>query len=219
MVIHWNGPPAKVVGHRNGHRRCLAYWRALDRFHARKFPGGQIPGTLYSFGACPHGGLLVAQGWDLPQGANGTPDKDPALGGDDEWYTIIGLIGQGESPTPAMIARIRDTIHVGRTTGRCGLEVRPHSDFKHKTCPGPELTALAREWHNTRFDVEDDTMMQFVGIDSQGRTWRFVAGWAIGPLSTAEARYVRNEGAIEWPEGAETDRALAVSAVAPAGVR
>lgn len=149
FVLHWNGPPAGVVGHRNGHARCEAYWRAVRAYHVGTKGWSDI---AYSFGACPCGVAFgLENGWTKRQFANGLDVVGQNDGPDSEWFTILYFIGEGEQPTKAMLDTGKWLIAEGRRTGRAGMRVLPHKDFKVKGCPGPELTQLSREWDNRDF--------------------------------------------------------------------
>lgn len=149
VVLHWNGPPATCVG--RPHTRCEAFWAAVKRYHGQTFGSKWAATSLYSFGICPHGTRFEGCGWNRNQAANGTDQVGANDGRDSEWYTVIVFLGEGEQPTSPMILGVQALIQQGRDTGRCGLRVLPHNAFKRKTCPGPEFTALARDWDNRPF--------------------------------------------------------------------
>lgn len=143
-TVHWNGPAAKCIG--QPHRRCVAFFDAVKRYHGDKFGAKWAATSLYSFGICPHGARFTGCGWDRNQAANGTDQVGPNDGRDADWYTVFVFLGEGESPTEAMVDAVRDLISEGRRTGRCGNRVLPHNAFKPKTCPGPDFTAHAKAW-------------------------------------------------------------------------
>lgn len=153
FTIHHNGPPAQCIG--QPHARCAAFWRGVRSFHMDDQGWSDI---AYSFGVCPHGVPFVGRGWDKRQFANGA-DKVGADNGDDsEWYTVLAFVGGGkgtgepeEIPTGPMIVGVRNLIDEGRRTQRCGLQVKPHSDFKPKPCPGETFTTLCRLWDGHPF--------------------------------------------------------------------
>lgn len=149
FVNHWNGPPANCVG--QPHARCERFWAAVKRFHGEKFGAKWAATSLYSFGVCPHGVVFTGCGWDGRQAANGRDVVGENDGTDSEWFTVFSFLGEGEKPTGPMITAVRKLIKQGRDAGRCGLRVLPHKNFKFKTCPGPEMTVLSRQWDNTAF--------------------------------------------------------------------
>lgn len=144
FTIHWNGPPAQCVG--QPHRRCVAFFDAVKRYHGQKFGSKWAATSLYSFGICPHGMRFTGCGWNMHQAANGRDQVGADDGRDSEWYTVIVFLGEGEKPTPEMVEGVRALIDDGRLSRRCGPRVLPHNAFKRKTCPGPEFTELARAW-------------------------------------------------------------------------
>jgi hypothetical protein len=171
FTIHHNGPQANCVG--QPHARCEQFWRAVRDFHVNEKGWS---GIAYSFGTCPHGVPFVGQGWDRRQFANGADIVPPNDGADSEWYTVLAFVGGGEGtgepeeiPTAAMVNTVRNLIAEGRRTRRCGLAVKPHSDFKRKPCPGETFTRLTRAWDDTPFgappiprpDLEVDDMFLY----------------------------------------------------------
>lgn len=163
FTVHHNGPPANCVG--QPHSRCERFFAAVGRYHASKW-GDQWLRSVYSFGVCPHGIRFVGQGWDKRQAANGSDQVGENDGRDSDWYTVLVFLGGDEKPTEAMINGVRELINEGRKAGLCGLRVLPHNAFKRKVCPGPEFTALAKQWDNKPFDQpapepEDEEEMKF----------------------------------------------------------
>jgi hypothetical protein len=151
FVIHHNGPPAGCVG--KSHDRCEAFWNGVRNYHVRTKGWTDI---AYSFGVCPHGTVFTGRGWSKAQWANGSDQVGDDDGRDSEWYTVLAFVGGGEqggfhtgSPeekvTAQMESGLRELIALGRRTGRCGNRVLPHNAFKRKACPGPTLTAFARQ--------------------------------------------------------------------------
>jgi len=206
FTLHHNGPPANCLG--RPHDRCQQFWRAVRDYHTNPEPIGQGWSDIaYSFGVCPHGIPFEGRGWTKRQFANGSDLVPPNDGDDSQWYTILAFVGGGpgtgyenEPPTPAMIARIRALISEGRTSGRCGLAVKPHNDFKKKPCPGVELTAWAEEWDGKAFTqhipmpvLEEDNDMRI--IDCQGKPAIIVFGnRTYEPINVAQRNAWRSAG-------------------------
>jgi len=152
FTVHWNGPPARCVG--QPHSRCESFFRAVKAFHMSPRPG--IPNgwsdIAYSFGMCPHGIPMVGRGWNKNQFANGKDVVGVNNGPDSQWFSIIVFLGEGERPTPAMVSGVQALIREGRQSGRCAAEVKPHKDWKVKSCPGDEFTFLCRQWDGRPVD-------------------------------------------------------------------
>lgn len=151
FTVHWNGPPANVIGH--PHDRCQSFWAGVKAFHMSPRPG--IPhgwsDIAYSFGVCHHGIFLTGRGWDKNQFANGHDDVGADDGPDSEWYSVLCFIGEGETPNEGMLIGLENVIHTGRHYGHCGDLIYPHWAWKHKTCPGPDLTRWAAKWTGRPF--------------------------------------------------------------------
>jgi len=219
VVLHWNGPPANCVG--RTHDKCVSFWGGVRRYHGEKFGAKWAATSLYSFGICPHGRRFDGCGWDRNQAANGTDVVGPYDGRDSEWYTAFVFLGEGEKPTPDMVAGVRQLIHEGRTSGRCGLAVLPHNAFKRKTCPGPEFTAYARQWNDRplydlptlRPSEEDDIM----AADPRGAArlcmreflGRSPASYAELDFHAGQIKALTLNGYIEWLEGQAEAKAWA----------
>lgn len=183
FTIHHNGPPARCVG--EPHDRCLAFWRGVRSFHMEEQDWSDI---AYSWGVCPHGFRLEGRGWDKRQFANGQDIVGADDGDDSEWFTVLAFVGGGmgtgfpeEIPTAPMITSVRNLIDEGRRTRRCGLAVKPHSDFRPKPCPGETFLHLARLWDGHEFapistpdpSEEDDEMFLY---STSGKPVMFCAG-------------------------------------------
>jgi len=175
-TVHHNGPPAKCIlnGVVQSHERCKSFWKGVTDFHTNPPPDGQgWSANAYSFGICPHGERFVSNGWDKNQFANGSDDVGEENGPNSEWYSVLMFVGGGgttgypeEKPTPEMDRGLIDLINEGRDTGRCGMAVKPHSDWKVKDCPGPDYTAKCRAWDGKVIETqEEDPLAAFTEQD------------------------------------------------------
>ena len=183
FVIHHNGPPANCID--RPHTRCEVFWASVRSYHVNTKGWSDI---AYSFGICPHGARFTGRGWDKNQFANGEDVVGVEDGPDRDWYSVLAFVGGGydsvpeEKVTPSMLLGLSRLIDEGRDTGRCGLAVLPHKDFKPKPCPGPTLTALARAWDDRPFappvppltTINEETDMRI--IDCEGRPALVVFG-------------------------------------------
>lgn len=160
FTVHHNGPPAECVG--QGHSRCERFWAGVKNWHIN---GNGWSDIAYSFGICPHGIRFTGRGWVKSQFANG----DDEVGADDDingpWYSVLMFVGGGpgtgdpeEKPTAAMDHGLDLLITEGRRSGRCGMRVKPHSDWKRKPCPGPHYYTYCRTWDNQ--DIVRDPPMK-----------------------------------------------------------
>lgn len=154
FTVHHNGPPARCIvnGLVQPHSRCESFWRGVKSFHVNDQGWSDI---AYSFGICPHGERFVGRGWDKHQFANGDDEVGPDDDENGPWYSVLLFVGGGpgtgypeEVPTPALERALDDLVNEGRRTKRCGMRVKPHSDWRRKPCPGPWGTAYCRRHDN-----------------------------------------------------------------------
>ena len=141
VVWHWVGPAVHVSSHDD----CRAQWRGIQDYHMR--PGGLgardgAADIAYNLGICPHGYVLAGRGGGVRSGANGTAE------GNQNYYAICCLLGQGQRPTEAMMRALLWATRELRNEAGAGMRVRPHYDFTGSTCPGPDLHTDARGWDN-----------------------------------------------------------------------
>lgn len=143
FVVHHDQDDHPVYTIDFSHERCKRFWEGVKRWH---MDHNGWSGIAYSFGVCRHGIRFEGQGWWKNQFAGGADQIDDEFRyADSQWYSVLAFLGGTETPTPEMLSGIRDLIHAGRISNHCGLGVIPHNKFRHKTCPGPELTAFANE--------------------------------------------------------------------------
>jgi hypothetical protein len=148
VVIHWNGPPLGTKGADDEQAKL----RGIQKYHQ----GKGWPDIAYSYAVGQSGTAYELRGiWN--QFANGDDVVGPDDGADSRWFTVLWLGGEGETPTAEAMATLAELVAAIRGFG-AGRRVLPHSDFKRKTCPGPELTTWCR-WVDGQ-DVEDDMTPQ-----------------------------------------------------------
>lgn len=179
VVLHWNGPPMGFdPSHPNEQRERRAV-RAIVDFHrdsagwsdgAYSFIAGHVPDVVYE---------VRGDVWD--QFANGRDVVGADDGNDREWYSVMCLIGEGEEMSPTMEHNVLAAIDRCRANG-AGMRVLPHSDFKYKACPGPDLTRLARRVDNKPTSIGPPGNP----LETQLRTW---AGNYLGEDVADPARY------------------------------
>jgi hypothetical protein len=85
----------------------------------------------YDVVGCPHGNTYQGRlGTNNGTGANGTREAN------EDYMAVMGLIGDGEEPTPALYVAIRDGIKMCQDVG-AGEEITGHGAFVNTPCPGP----------------------------------------------------------------------------------
>lgn len=165
VVAHHNGPNMRIdttLPHDDLVDVDRGRVRAIQRFHQGTLGWSD---TAYSWFIGQSGTLFEGRGIDWDQFANGEDQVGPNDGTDREWYTVMFLIGWDpatgveEQPTAAALATFRWLINDLRSKG-AGHQVRPHSDFKHKHCPGDTVRELCRSYDMTQIDEEDDDYMR-----------------------------------------------------------
>lgn len=125
-TIHYNGPPMGLID--VAHERCRAAWRDVQAFHMDRRGWSDV---AYTMAACPaHGILMAGRGAGVRTAANGTAT------GNDQWYAIMALLGQGERPTAALYRAIVDGAKMLDAP-----RLVPHSWHKPTGCPGDPLRA------------------------------------------------------------------------------
>lgn len=178
FVFHHDQADHPVYKTDSTHRRCEAFWRAVRNYHVNTKGWSDI---AYSFGVCPHGVRFVGRGWDKSQWANGSDQVGFDDGSDAYWYTVLLFIGGPEAPNLPMIAALETLVEEGRNSGRCGLRVLPHNDFKRKVCPGVEATALARAWDNRPHLGTVPLPIEVADLQADERDWLYAIYTACRP--------------------------------------
>lgn len=111
--------------------------RGIERFHQVNRGWADI---AYNYCVSPHGQIFEGRGFGIRSAANGT------AWGNEHFYAVCYLAGQGDSFTDKAKVAYRDLIFYLRSRG-VGNEVRPHRSFKLTECPGDEIVAwIAAGW-------------------------------------------------------------------------
>lgn len=199
FTLHWNGPPVPTQVNAD-HVHCGPFWQSIRVYHTRKPPFGRGWSSIaYSFGTCPHGIVFNGNGWNGRQFANGEDEVGADNGPDSVWYTIMAFLGEGQHVTHPMMGGITNLIHTGRVNGFCGSRITPHSWWKRKTCPGPELTRYAEMYDNQRLPIvgatqpEPEDLEMFIA-DCQGRPALLVDGGYARPINVGQRNALRSCG-------------------------
>lgn len=182
FTVHWNGPALNS----GDHSKCASKVRAIQNYHMDSKGWSDI---AYSFLVCPHGTAYECRGWDWDQMANGNDTVGTYDGPDRVWYTIMVMIGEGESSTPEMLQTCRELVEQGRYFG-CDRRILPHSDFQVKSCPGPDLTPWCRQFDGADFPLELTLTAPISNLDVCELTPNNqirIAGWAYDPDKPGES--------------------------------
>lgn len=156
---HWAGPAQKVALVLSGHTRCRYLWKTYQNMHMDTHGWSDI---AYTMGCCQHGYLLAGRGAKVRTAANGTNT------GNQNWYAICWIGGQGETPSKDALDAFWAGVAMLRTDGGAGKGINEHSDHKATSCAGTFGDAIKRgevvvDPSNptpTPNDPEDDEMMK-----------------------------------------------------------
>lgn len=121
VTAHWNGPAMGLSG--RPHSACRAAWRGIQYFHMVTRGWADV---AYSAAVCHHNIVMEGRGPGVRTAANGTNS------GNNSWYAVFFMVGEGEEPSSAMLtaAEWYARVHLGtRNWNR-------HSDHKATTCAG-----------------------------------------------------------------------------------
>ena len=130
VTLHWEGPKMGAFSH----DKCAGKVRTIERFHAvtRGWAG-----IAYNLLVCPHGYVFEGRGAGVRSAANGTSN----IGGNDQWYAVCYLGGQGDGFSDAAKIAVVDAVRYLRETGGAGQAVNGHRDHHATECPGDAIYA------------------------------------------------------------------------------
>lgn len=127
VTLHWEGPHMGTFSH----SECAGKVRGIERFH--KLTRGWA-GIAYNLLVCPHGYVFEGRGAGVRSAANGTS----GIGGNDHWYAVCYLSGEGDPLTDAGKAGLIDAVQHLRLAG-AGEKVNGHRDHHPTQCPGDAI--------------------------------------------------------------------------------
>lgn len=130
---------------------------AILRYHTRNLGWSD---TAYSFfvgeeregDGVDCGFILEARGFGWDQFATGGDEVD-----EHQWVSVCWLGGEGQQPGPATYAALAE-LRARMEDKNLGRAVKPHSAFRRKACPGPDLTKWAGKNDGTEPIREDEEM-------------------------------------------------------------
>lgn len=125
VTFHWEGPHMGAFGH----DKCAGKVRGIQRYHMESRGYADI---AYTALVCPHGHVYEGRGIGVRTAANGTD------AGNDSWYAVCSLAGEGDPFTDAEKRGLRDAASWLRSSGGASGRVSAHRDHKATACPGDE---------------------------------------------------------------------------------
>lgn len=140
-TVHWHGPGLGAYDHGD----CPGLVRSMQDFHMDSNGWSDLG---YSLVCCRHGHVYEGRGIGVRGAHAGTSD----IGGNDRWYGVQAMIGQGDTITAELLAGLVDAIAYCRRGG-AGGRINGHRDHHATDCPGDQLYAWA---HGS--PMEDDDM-------------------------------------------------------------
>ncbi|RJL34010.1 hypothetical protein [Bailinhaonella thermotolerans] len=118
-------------------------------------------GTVYFTGntamVCRHGYTFEGRWLGRRTAANGT------TAGNDDWYAVCALMGDGDKVTPEMLAGIRSTVEYLWSKGARD-RVNGHRDHISTSCPGGALYKWVRAGMPADGDGEEDDMPHILSL-------------------------------------------------------
>lgn len=155
VAIHYGGPRVGITEH-TPHSRCRAVWQSWQRYHMDTHGWADI---AYTGAACQHGYLLRGRGIGVRTAAQGSNT------GNQNYYALVWIGGEGDTPSSAAIAALDEGIRRLRAAG-AGDRVRPHSDFNSTACPGSALKQYAAS--RDRKPIEPSDTYTPGGVETMG---------------------------------------------------
>ena len=146
VTLHWEGPHMGDFGH----DQCARKVKSIERFHAVY---KDWSGIAYNLLVCPHGSVYEGRGAGVRSAANGTSN----IGGNDQWYAVCYLGGQGDGFTDAGKQGMSDAIAYLRDKG-AGQRVNGHRDHHATECPGAEIYDWLKRADFDQATTEEDDM-------------------------------------------------------------
>lgn len=141
-TTHWNGPAVPLSALTDPR----SYLEAVRRYHVGTNGWSDI---AYNYAVDQRGDIWVLRGMEHKSAANGNADLNT------RYLAILGIIGDGQAPTPAMLAGFREVIRMQRERYPGAVAINGHGQIDPTSvpCPGPDLTAALKAG---TLDPEDD---------------------------------------------------------------
>lgn len=219
-AVHYGGNPVR----KRNHQDCIDTWRAWQAFHMRaKSLGGRgWTDIAYTGGFCDHGYAMAGRGAGIRTGANGTNY------GNDNFYAVTWIGGDGQTPTQAAIDALEWWINELRRAGGAAARVVPHRFFKSTGCPGGPLVVHANRLDRAKIHTpdtptpeEDDDMFAHAELikwhyrRSRGAAYdpstdpKDPGGWSGWMMQLSQCKTIEERNAVVASCGEGIDREIA----------
>lgn len=145
VTIHYGGLAQAAANPDSDHALCYRAWRGWQNYHMKT--RGFVD-VAYTGAFCNHGYAFAGRGAGVRTGANGTSD------GNQNYYAIVWIGGEGQKPTQAALDAADWWIRALRRIGQAGDRVVPHLFHKSTACPGTPLKSYS--WSRDGQVIEDN---------------------------------------------------------------
>jgi hypothetical protein len=130
VTVHYGGPAQKL----SDHAACTRRVKQWQDYHMGEHKWADI---AYTGLFCDHGYAYAGRGAGVRTAANGTN------AGNQRWYAVTWLGGEGERPTAQAVAAGAWWVRELRAAG-AGRGINVHRDHKSTACAGDPLRDLVR---------------------------------------------------------------------------
>lgn len=192
LVLHYDGPGQNLS--KKTHTECVKYWQGVRKFHMGASHGWADIG--YSYGVCPHGYTFEGRGPKKVQAAQ--------QGSNSTWYSCSLMLGNGEKPTDAQIASVKELRdYLNKEYGN-SKTIKGHKDFNNTDCPGTVIYKMIQDktfsssvssgprdlgLNDSGRDVEDVQK----ALNTKGRTPKLKVDGVYGPLTVNAVKWFQKK--------------------------
>lgn len=183
LVLHYDGPGQNLS--KKTHTSCIRYWQGVREFHMGSSHGWADIG--YSYGVCPHGIAFEGRGAKKVQAAQ--------QGANSSWYSCSLMLGNGEEPTDAQIASVKDIRDYLHEKYGNSKTIKGHKDFNSTDCPGTLIYKMIKDGvfsSSVSSDAEDIQK----ALNKAGRKPALKVDGIYGPLTTAAVKWFQRKNKL-----------------------
>jgi peptidoglycan hydrolase-like protein with peptidoglycan-binding domain len=127
VIVHHKGPGSGYPY--QDHKGCYEQVRVIQLDHIERRLWDDI---AYNYLVCNHGWVFEGRGGKIRSAANDTE----TAGANQNWFAVMGMIEEGDEPSPEMLQGIRQIITHVRQYEKAGPGIGGHLDLATTECPG-----------------------------------------------------------------------------------